>query len=30
MIVMVMVGMAVDRWLFARLQKRVHARFGLA
>jgi NitT/TauT family transport system permease protein len=30
MIAMVMVGMAVDRWLFARLQKRVHARFGLA
>lgn len=30
MIIMVMVGMAVDRWIFARLQKRVHARFGLA
>jgi len=30
MIVMVMVGMAVDRWFFAKLQKRVHARFGLA
>jgi NitT/TauT family transport system permease protein len=30
MIIMVMIGMAVDRWLFARLQKRVHARFGLA
>jgi NitT/TauT family transport system permease protein len=30
MIVMVMVGMGVDRYLFAKLQKRVHARFGLA
>ena len=30
MIIMVMVGMAVDRWVFAKLQKRVHARFGLA
>jgi NitT/TauT family transport system permease protein len=30
MIVMVLVGMAVDRWFFAKLQKRVHARFGLA
>jgi sulfonate transport system permease protein len=30
MIIMVMIGMAVDRWVFARLQKRVHARFGLA
>jgi NitT/TauT family transport system permease protein len=30
MIVMVMVGMAVDRWIFAKLQRRVHARFGLA
>ena len=30
MIIMVMVGMAVDRWFFAKLQKRVHARFGLA
>jgi len=30
MIIMVMVGMAVDRWVFAKLQRRVHARFGLA
>lgn len=30
LIVMVAVGMAVDRWIFAKLQKRVHARFGLA
>ena len=30
MIIMVMIGMAVDRWVFAKLQKRVHARFGLA
>jgi NitT/TauT family transport system permease protein len=30
MIIMVMVGMAVDRWIFAKLQKRVHSRFGLA
>jgi NitT/TauT family transport system permease protein len=30
MIIMVMFGMAVDRWVFAKLQKRVHARFGLA
>jgi NitT/TauT family transport system permease protein len=30
MIVMVMIGMIVDRWVFARLQRAVHARFGLA
>ena len=30
MIIMVMVGMAVDRWVFAVLQRRVHTRFGLA
>lgn len=30
LIIMVIVGMAVDRWVFAKLQKRVHARFGLA
>jgi NitT/TauT family transport system permease protein len=30
MIIMVVIGMAVDRWFFAKLQKRVHARFGLA
>jgi NitT/TauT family transport system permease protein len=30
MIVMVMIGMAADRWAFARLQRRVQARFGLA
>lgn len=30
LVVMVVLSMAVDRWVFARLQKRVHARFGLA
>jgi NitT/TauT family transport system permease protein len=30
MIIMVMIGMAVDRWIFAKLQKKVHTRFGLA
>jgi NitT/TauT family transport system permease protein len=30
MIVMVVVGMLVDRFAFAKLQQRVHARFGLA
>ena len=30
MIVMVLIGMAADRWVFAKLQKKVHARFGLA
>jgi NitT/TauT family transport system permease protein len=30
MIVMVMVGMAMDRWVFAKLQKKVQTRFGLA
>lgn len=30
MIIMVLIGMAVDRWVFAKLQMRVHARFGLA
>lgn len=30
MLIMVLVGIAVDRWVFARLQRRVHARFGLA
>ena len=30
MIVMVMIGMIVDRWIFARLQRAVHTRFGLA
>jgi len=29
MIVMVVIGMLADRWLFAKLQARVHARFGL-
>lgn len=29
MIVMVMIGMLADRWVFARLQKSVNARFGL-
>jgi NitT/TauT family transport system permease protein len=30
MIIMVLIGMLVDRWVFAKLQKRVQARFGLA
>jgi NitT/TauT family transport system permease protein len=30
MIVMVLIGMIVDRWIFARLQRAVHVRFGLA
>ncbi|HZL37131.1 MAG TPA: ABC transporter permease subunit [Tepidisphaeraceae bacterium] len=30
MIVMVLVGMAADRWFFAVLQRRIQARFGLA
>ena len=30
MIIMVMIGMAVDRWVFAKLQASVHRRFGLA
>lgn len=30
MIVMVVIGMAADRWVFARLQERVQAKFGLA
>lgn len=30
LVVMVVISMAIDRWVFARLQKRVHARFGLA
>jgi NitT/TauT family transport system permease protein len=30
MIVMVMIGMAMDRWVFAKLQKKVQVRFGLA
>jgi len=30
MIVMVVVGMLADRWLFARVQARVQARFGLS
>jgi NitT/TauT family transport system permease protein len=29
MIIMVVIGMAVDRWVFAGLQRKVHARFGL-
>jgi NitT/TauT family transport system permease protein len=29
MIVMVVIGMVADRWGFARLERRVHARFGL-
>lgn len=29
MAMMVIVGMVVDRWLFAALERRVHARFGL-
>jgi NitT/TauT family transport system permease protein len=29
MIVMVLIGMAADRWAFAKLQRRVQARFGL-
>ena len=30
LIVMVLIGMAADRWGFAKLQQRVQARFGLA
>ena len=30
MIVMVFIGMVADRWIFARLQRAVHTRFGLA
>ena len=30
MIVMVIIGMLADRWLFAKIQSRVQARFGLA
>ena len=30
MVIMVLVGIAVDRWIFAKLQRRVHVRFGLA
>ena len=30
MIVMVMIGMMADRWIFAKLQAAVHRRFGLA
>jgi NitT/TauT family transport system permease protein len=30
MIMMVVIGMGVDRWVFAKVQRRVHARFGLA
>ena len=30
MIVMVVIGMLADRWVFARLQARIQARFGLA
>jgi sulfonate transport system permease protein len=30
MIVMVMIGILADRWLFAIIQRRVQARFGLA
>ena len=30
LIVMVVIGMIVDRWVFARLQRAIHARFGLA
>jgi NitT/TauT family transport system permease protein len=30
MIIMVVIGMLADRWIFAILQKRVQARFGLA
>lgn len=30
LIIMVMIGMAADRWGFAKLQQRVQARFGLA
>jgi NitT/TauT family transport system permease protein len=30
MIVMVMIGMLADRWIFAKLQAAVHRRFGLA
>jgi NitT/TauT family transport system permease protein len=30
MIIMVMIGMAVDRWVFAKLHASVHRRFGLA
>jgi NitT/TauT family transport system permease protein len=30
MIIMVMIGMLADRWIFAILQRRVQARFGLA
>jgi hypothetical protein len=29
MIVMVMIGMLADRWVFAKLQAAVHRRFGL-
>ena len=29
MIVMVMIGMLADRWIFAKLQAAVHRRFGL-
>ena len=29
MVVMVFIGMTADRWAFAVLEKRVHARFGL-
>ncbi len=30
LIMMVVIGMTVDRWIFARLQRRVQARFGLS
>lgn len=29
MIVMVLVGMIADRWIFATLQRRIQARYGL-
>jgi NitT/TauT family transport system permease protein len=29
MIVMVLIGMIADRWIFAKLQRAVHTRFGL-
>jgi NitT/TauT family transport system permease protein len=30
MIVMVVIGMLADRWIFAKLQAAIHRRFGLA
>jgi NitT/TauT family transport system permease protein len=30
MIMMVFIGMLADRWIFARIQSRIQARFGLS